>query len=155
VRPAILSHGANSPRRDRSRFLIEFDWTGTFDPTPWLCIPDALRFMGKLLPGGWISLVQRNHELALEARDLLCEALRIDRPAPDEMLGCMAAVPLPDAPQPDPPALDPLQDELLFEHGIEVPIVPWPAPPKRVLRVSAAVYNVRADYERLAQVLAR
>ena len=155
VRPAILSHGANSTRRDRSRFLTEFDWTGTFDPSAWLCVPDALRFMSKLLPGGWISLVQRNHELALEARDLLCAALRIDKPAPDEMLGCMATVPIPDAPQPAPPALDPLQDELLFQHKIEVPIVPWPAPPKRVLRVSAAVYNTREEYEKLADVLAR
>jgi isopenicillin-N epimerase len=157
VRPAIISHGANSPRRDRSRFLIEFDWTGTFDPTPWLCVPDALRFMSKLLPGGWISLVQRNHELALEARDLLCATLGIDKPAPDEMLGCMAAVPLPDGTLTEAPALygDPLQDKLLFDHGIEVPIVPWPAPPKRVLRVSAAAYNTREDYEKLADVLAR
>ncbi|MGZ5444056.1 MAG: aminotransferase class V-fold PLP-dependent enzyme [Thermoanaerobaculia bacterium] len=157
VRPAIISHGANSPRRDRSRFLIEFDWTGTFDPTPWLCVPDALRFVASLLPGGWISVVQRNHELALEARDLLCATLRIDRPAPDEMLGAMAALPLPDGTQSDAPALygDPLQDKLLFDHHIEVPIVPWPAPPKRLLRVSAAVYNTRADYERLAEALTR
>jgi isopenicillin-N epimerase len=144
VHPAIISHGANSPRRDRSRFLIEFDWTGTFDPTAWLCVPDALRFMGSLLPGGWISLVQRNHEMALEARDLLCETLQIDKPAPDEMLACMAALPLPagDA--------EALQDRLLFEYGIEVPLMPWPSP---LLRVSAAVYNVRADYERLAEAL--
>jgi isopenicillin-N epimerase len=156
VRPAIISHGANSPRRDRSRFLIEFDWTGTFDPTPWLCVPDALRFMSRLLPGGWISIVQRNHELALEARNLLCEVLRIDKPAPDEMLGCMAAVPLPDGTESEAPALygDPQQDKLLFDHRIEVPIVPWPAPPARVLRVSAAVYNTRSDYERLADALA-
>ncbi len=152
VRPAVISHGANSQRRDRGRFLIEFDWTGTFDPSAWLCVPDALRFIGSLLPGGWISVVQRNHELALEARDLLCEVLQIDKPAPDEMLAAMAAVPLPDAPQPEAPALDPLQDALLFEHGIEVPVIPWPAPPKRVLRVSAALYNTRADYERLARV---
>ena len=155
VRPAIISHGANSPRRDRSRYLLEFDWTGTFDPTPWLCVPDALRFIGSLLPGGWISVVQRNHELALEARDRLCATLGITQPAPDSMLGAMAAVPLPDGTLSEAPALygDPLQDKLLFEHGIEVPIVPWPAPPKRVLRVSAAVYNRLEEYEKLAHAL--
>jgi isopenicillin-N epimerase len=157
IHPVSISHGANSSRRDRSRFLLEFDWTGTFDPTPWLCVPHALRFLGSLLPGGWISIVQRNHELALEARDLLCTTLQIDKPAPDEMLGAMAAVPLPDGTLSEAPSLygDPLQDKLLFDHNIEVPIVPWPAPPKRVLRVSAAVYNVLGDYERLADVLTR
>lgn len=157
IHPVSISHGANSTRRDRSRYLLEFDWTGTFDPTPWLCVPHALRFIGSLLPGGWVSVVQRNHELALEARDLLCSALRIDKPAPDEMLGAMAAVPLPDGDQSEAPSLygDPLQDRLLFQYGIEVPIVPWPAPPKRVLRVSAAVYNRLEDYEQLAAVLAK
>lgn len=155
VRPAVISHGANSPRRDRSRYLLEFGWTGTADPTPSLCVPDALRFMASLLPGGWPSVVQRNHELALEARDLLCETLGIDKPAPDEMLGSMAAVPLPDGTLAEAPALygDPLQDKLLFHYKIEVPIVPWPAPPKRVLRVSAAVYNRMEDYETLVSAL--
>ena len=156
VRPVSISHGANSARRDRSRFLLEFDWTGTFDPTPWLCVPHSLRFLAGLLPGGWVSIVQRNHELALEARDLLCATLQIEKPAPDAMLGAMAAVPLPDGMQSEAPSLygDPLQDQLLFEHHIEVPIVPWPAPPKRVLRVSAAIYNVMEDYETLAKALA-
>ncbi|HUR80542.1 MAG TPA: aminotransferase class V-fold PLP-dependent enzyme, partial [Thermoanaerobaculia bacterium] len=155
VRPALISHGSNSPRRDRSRFLIEFDWTGTFDPSAWLCVPDALRFMASLLPGGWPSVVCRNQELALRARDLLCETLRIDPPAPDSMLGSMAAVPLPDGSANEAPSLygDPLQDRLLYEHGIEVPIVPWPHPPKRILRVSAQLYNVFEDYEKLAAAL--
>ena len=147
VRPAVISHGANSPRRDRSRFHLEFDWIGTFDPSPWLCVADSLRFIGSLLPGGWIEVVRRNHELALRARNLLCETLQIEKPAPDEMLGAMAAVPLPDGSQ------DEMQDKLLFDHNIEVPIMPWPAPPKRLLRISAAVYNVFEDYERLADAL--
>ena len=99
--------------------------------------------------------MQRNRELALQARDLLCDALQLERPAPDEMLGAMAAVPLPDGTQTAAPPLygDPLQDRLLFEHGIEVPIIPWPGPPKRVLRVSAQLYNTIEDYEKLVCAL--
>jgi isopenicillin-N epimerase len=76
-------------------------------------------------------------------------------PAPDAMLGAMAAVPLPDGTQTVAPSLygDPLQDRLLFEHNIEVPIVPWPQPPKRLLRISAQLYNELSDYEKLAKAL--
>lgn len=155
IRPVAISHGANSQRTDRGRFLIEFDWTGTFDPTAWLAVPPALRFMGSLLPGGWPEVMRRNRELALRARDILCAALEIAPPAPDEMIASMASVPLPDGAQESAPALygDPLQDRLLFEHSIEVPVVPWPSPPKRLLRVSAQLYNEPSEYERLAEIL--
>ncbi len=71
------------------------------------------------------------------------------------MLGSMAAVPLPDSDAVTAPPLygDPLQDALLFEEKIEVPIVPWPHPGKRVLRVSAQLYNTIDDYQRLAEAL--
>lgn len=153
--PAVISHGSNAARRDRSRYLLEFDWTGTFDPSAWLSVPEALRFVGSLLPGGWIDIVKRNRELALRARDLLCETLQIDHPAPDSMIGTMAAVPLPDGSATEAPSLygDALQDRLLYEFGIEVPIVPWPHAPKRVLRVSAAIYNVFEEYETLTSAL--
>ena len=153
IRPIAISHGANATRTDRSRYLIEFDWTGTFDPTAWLCVPDAIDFIETT--AGWEETRRRNRELALLARDLLCDTLRIEKPAPDDMLGAMAAVPLPDGTSTTAPALygDPLQDRLLFEHDIEVPVVPWPQPPKRLLRISAQLYNELADYEKLARAL--
>jgi len=156
VRPTIISHGANATRTDRSRYLLEFDWPGTFDPTTWLCVPDSLRFMGGLVEGGWPEVMRRNHELALHARDLLCERLGIAHPAPDEMLGSMAAFPLPDGASPDHSALyggEPLQDTLLEKYAIEVPVMPWPYPPKRTLRISAQLYNEVGEYERLADAL--
>ena len=152
VRPIAISHGASSTRTDRSRFLIEFDWTGTFDPSAWLCIPEALRVMTSMVDGGWPEIMRRNRELALRARDLLCDALQIDKPAPDEMLGAMASVPLPDGAMYS-GETDPLQDRLLFEHKIEVPLMPWPRQPKRLVRISAQLYNEVAEYEKLASAL--
>jgi len=154
IHPVVISHGANATRTDRSRFHLEFDWPGTFDPTACLCVPAALRFMASLADGGWPEVMRRNRELALRARDLLCDQLGIDKPAPDEMLGSMAAIPLPDGPTYVPTLFsDPLQDALLFERQIEVPIVPWPSQPKRVLRVSAQLYNTIEEYETLARAL--
>jgi isopenicillin-N epimerase len=157
VRPLVISHGANSPRTDRSRFHLEFDWAGTDDPTAVLCVPEAIRFMGGLLPGGWEELRRRNRQLALEARDELCRGLGVEPPCPDEMIGSMAALPLPPG-GPEAPAsalyTDPLQSALLGRFRIEVPIIPWPAPPHRLVRVSAQVYNRLAEYQRLSEALA-
>ena len=155
IHPVVISHGYNATRTDRSRFHLEFDWPGTFDPTAWLCVPEALRFMGSVVEGGWPEVMRRNHEMALRARDLLCTRLGIQNPAPDDMLGSMAAMPLPDGEAYVTTSLygDPLQDALLFDHGIEVPIVPWPRAGNRVLRVSAQLYNAIEDYEKLAVAL--
>ncbi len=147
VRPLVISHGANSPRKDKSRFQLEFDWVGTMDPTAMLCASKAIEVMGTLESGGWPALMQRNRALALEARAVLCRKLGIEKPAPDEMIAALAAVPLADG--------DGLQlsERLFTEHRIEVPAFPWPAPPRRVLRISAQHYNALPQYERLAEVL--
>lgn len=156
VRPVVISHGANTPRPGRSRFHTEFEWVGTADPTAFLSVPAALEFLGSLLPGGWPEVRDRNRRLVLTGRRHLCAALEIEPPAPETMIGSLAALPLPDgSPEPPTSALyaDPLQEELLGEHGIEVPIIPWPAPPKRLIRLSAQLYNHENQYRKLAQVL--
>jgi isopenicillin-N epimerase len=157
IRPLVISHGGNSQRTNRSRFLIEFGWMGTGDPSAALAVPKAIEFIGSLRPGGWPEVMQHNRELALAARRVLCSALATPLPCPDELIGSLASVPIPDAtdltPSKNPLYLDPLQDRLLAEFGIEVPVIPWPAPPKRLLRISAQLYNSLPQYERLAEAL--
>ncbi|MEO6025483.1 MAG: aminotransferase class V-fold PLP-dependent enzyme [Candidatus Binatia bacterium] len=156
VRPLAISHGARLKRPDRSRFLLEFDWTGTVDPTAALSIPEAIRVLGAAMAGGWPAIREHNRNLALAGRRLLAETLGIPEPAPASMIGSLAALPIadgPDAPQTAGLYRDALQDALREEAGIEVPLVPWPAPPRRLIRIAAALYNTMADYERLAVAL--
>jgi isopenicillin-N epimerase len=159
IRPLSISHGANSPRSDRSRFLIEFGWTGTWDPSACLSVPEALRFVGTRLPGGWPAVMARNRRLVLAARKVICRTLGIHPPCPDEMIGALASFPIGDAldirPAKSPLYLDPLQDRLLANYGIEVPIIPWPGPANRLLRISAQLYNSLPQYGRLAEALKR
>jgi isopenicillin-N epimerase len=162
IRPLAISHGANSPRTDRTRFRLEFDWTGTADQSAYLAVPDAIQFGAGLLPGGWPALRQRNHALALAGRDLLCERLKIAAPAPEAMIGCMASVPLPLETEPGRVQGIELYDDplhaALMERGMEVMVTPWPQRPdggpwRRLVRISAAAYNDLEDYRRLAEAL--
>ncbi|NNF66381.1 MAG: aminotransferase class V-fold PLP-dependent enzyme [Gammaproteobacteria bacterium] len=156
IRPAVISHGANSTRTDRSRFLVEFDWPGTWDPTAVLCVPFALECLSSMLPGGWDEVRSRNREMVIAGRELLCAALGIDAPCPEAMLGSLASLPLPDSPDPASGSAlygDPLQDKLLQRWGIEVPLIPWPAHPQRLIRISAQLYNPLSHYELLANAL--
>ncbi|HEY4908338.1 MAG TPA: aminotransferase class V-fold PLP-dependent enzyme, partial [Methylomirabilota bacterium] len=98
IHPLTISHGATAVRPGRSRFRLEFDWTGTQDPTAWLTVPKAIDYMGGLVSGGWPALMARNRALALAARELLCVAAGSLPPCPDPMIGSLASVVLPDSP---------------------------------------------------------
>ncbi len=41
----------------------------------------------------------------------------------------------------------------MSRHRIEVPIMPWPAPPKRLLRISGQAYNEESQYRLLAKAI--
>ena len=157
VRPLTISHGATVDPTGSSRFRLEFDWTGTHDPTAHLAVPAALTHMASLVEGGWTAIRDRNHRLALAARELIGPALGLsEHAAPVDALGCMVAFPLPVEP-PDLPAgprgHDPLAHWLWEAHGICVPVGPLPHGQGRFLRISAQLYNQLGDYERLAEVL--
>jgi len=156
LRPLALSHGVNSLRTDRSRFRLEFDFNGTDDPTPFLCVPDAIAFFQKIVPGGWDEVRSRNRSLALRGRAILQEALGIPPPAPEEMVGSLAAVPLPprkDGAELPPMSLDPISTHLFEAYRIETLVSVWPRSPERVLRVSAQLYNEESQFQTLARAL--
>jgi isopenicillin-N epimerase len=157
VQPPVISHGNNTPRPGYNEFRDRFDWAGTFDPTAWFCVGEAIRWMGRLLPGGWPELRERNHQLAVQARRVLCEQLGVEPPCPEAMLGSMATVPLPARFQGRPRTgkIDPEQQRLYDEFGIEVPFFRLGTPARRYLRVSAQIYNTIRDYEYLGKVLER
>ena len=150
LHPLVIGHGANSPRTDRSRFLLEFDWIGTHDPSAAMSLPAALQYMSGLLPGGLPALRARNHDLAVRARALLMEALGLDAPCPAEMLGAMATLPLPASTSRPAPAL---YEALWRRHRIEAPVFDWPAPGRPMLRVCAQIYNQLWQYEKLAEAI--
>lgn len=162
IRPLIISHGANSPRTDRSRFLLEHDYVGTFEVTPHLCIPEAVRFLSSLLPGGLTGLMEHNRRHALEARKILCRAFGAEPAAPESMIASLASVHLPDPPsggvRPSPKGYhDRLNDELLDRHGVQIPIFPFPPPApgqpatKRLIRVAMQAYNSLEQVEYAAE----
>ena len=111
---------------------------------------------------GWVSeagmaeVAEHNRRMVLAARQWLSETLSTDLPAPESMIGSLAAVVLPDAhgPAPEPPLyLDQLQETLFTRHHIEVPIILFPRWPKRLVRVSAQIYNDPEDYQRLGRAI--
>ena len=155
IRPLTISHGANSDRRDRSRFRLEFDFCGTDDYTPFLCIPAALEFLAGLFPDGIAGLQRHNRALALAGRDLLCEALGTPPPVPDDMIGSLASVVLPwsDVPLKMPEGIDLDQVTMWEQHRIEVPIMRWSALGLRLLRISPQAYNRVEQYEFLADAV--
>jgi isopenicillin-N epimerase len=161
-RPICLSSRVHNVRDDRAPFLAEFDYVGTSDYSPLLAVPAALDFFEKALPGGIPALMKRNHDLVIKGRAAICKATGLMPPAPDEMLPSMATILLPAAPSiyKNPPKGtprstfgDPLQDRLVEEHRIQVPVWALPDCGTRFTRISAQLYNTLAEFEYFGQAL--
>jgi isopenicillin-N epimerase len=146
LHPNVISHGYTAG------FHAEFDWPGTFDPTPWLCVPEALRFIGGLLPAGWPQVMAVNRNLTLKARALLLDSFGLEAPCPDTMIGSMASIPLPPAARGAPAyGLDCAGLHAWFrERQVETWLHPHPLP---LLRISAQLYNDLGQFKRLATLL--
>lgn len=144
VHPLAISHGYGGG------LVAEFDWTGTDDPTPWLCVPAALDFFARF---GWDEVRAAQHALVRQGRRVLAETLGVALPHPDDpaFYGAMAAVPLRDARVTEPRALHAMTARMYDEHRVEVPFTSYDG--RVFVRISGQLYNRPEEYERLAGIL--
>ncbi|GAA5506664.1 aminotransferase class V-fold PLP-dependent enzyme [Novipirellula caenicola] len=154
VRPTIISHAANRPRPGRSQFLAEFDWKGTYDPTPLLALPKAIEFLSSFYPGGLDEWMQVNRNLAIDAYQTLSAGLGIDVTTPPSMIGSLVTVALPRGHNSSADeGYDTLQSRLRQRYQIECPIFPGNQPGTYLLRIALQAYNDLGQVQRLVGAL--
>jgi isopenicillin-N epimerase len=140
VDPLVVSWGW-----DASGLVERAHWQGTADFSAMLSIPASIRFQDER---NWPAVRAR---CAADAAYLHERLLALPGLAPvsrtaQPMFRQMVSVLLPDS------ADARVQERLFAEHSIEVPVTRWRD--ERVLRVSVAAYNDRADLDRLVAALA-
>ncbi|MGE0609649.1 MAG: aminotransferase class V-fold PLP-dependent enzyme [Pirellulales bacterium] len=152
--PSVLSWG-RPLGDDVPSWRDEFNWVGTRDPSAYLALPDAIRFLDD---AGWETFRGRTHYLASLARQRISALTGLEPLTPDgpEWYGSMVALPLPNPPDGQLPhdwtQPDPLQTALWNDRGMEVPIVWWNN--RRMIRVSCHLYTTAAEIDRLVAALA-
>jgi len=135
--------------RDRG-FREEFEHTATTDPTSFLAAPEGIAVLREW---DFDACVSYMHALAWEAGHLLADRWGTAFGMPRELIGAMATVPLPAHLGTSDEDATRLRLSILLEDRIEVHMFAWRG---RVwARVSAQVYNDRADIERLGDAVAR
>lgn len=156
IHPLTISHGMTFPLGDTTRFRHEFDWTGTRDLSAACSIPATIDYVGNMVEGGWPAIMQHNHDVVIEGRNIICERLGIEAPCPDDMIACIATLELPEGEDTGIPLHepDPLHKVLQDKYGIQVPVWSWESPKGRYIRISAQLYNHVDEYHYLADALA-
>jgi isopenicillin-N epimerase len=155
VLPPVTSHGEEYRRPGRPWLHDRFDWVGTEDPTPYLCVPAAIRHLETLVEGGWPAIRERNRRLALAARSRLA-GLGLEPAGPEEMVGSMAALRLPRSVPPE-SARDEarrLAARLYDEHRVQAPVTRRRGSGDLMVRFSAHLHTSLADVERLGAAVA-
>lgn len=149
VEPLIVSHGYGA-----GGLMSNFAWQGAGDYSPWLATAGCLRWWD--LVGGLDKAARRNGELLCEASRMLCEMWSTQplvQPGTAACAPTMALVrlPLTNARGPFTPTDGKAVQDYLHSRHIECPVKTVQG--QLYVRISAAVYNELAEYERLGQVV--
>lgn len=123
-----------------SPFLDYFQWSGTKDPSAYLTISTALKF---LHDHDWEDVRRQSHLLLRQAMERICEFTQIPSvyPFDSNFFNQMAVVPLPSS------DLVALKSRLYDEYKVEVPLTEWKG--QQFVRISVQGYNSRQDIDTL------
>jgi isopenicillin-N epimerase len=140
VDPLVVSWGW-----DASRLTERAEWQGTLDISPYLSVPASIRYQSER---DWPAVRARCARDAayVHERLLALPGVAPVSRAASPMFRQMVSVRLPSSTDAH------VQERLFAAHSIEVPVTQWYD--DRLLRVSVAAYNDRADLERLVGALA-
>jgi isopenicillin-N epimerase len=138
IRPTVISHFIDDG------FTAAFDWPGTRDFAPWLCVEDALAFRARF---GETAIDTHCRSLAIEGAGLLGQAWGVKPVAPGAMMGFMACLPFPVPGKHGQPQLD-TRWRAFRERGVEPAIQLVEG--RLHVRASAYVYSTLRDFEALA-----
>ena len=147
LEPLVVSWGYHAlPEASRgSQFLDYLGWTGTHDPSAYLTVPAAIRFMQE---HGWEQVQRECHDLLRQAIERICTLFQMEPlyPLDSGLYHQMGVAPLP--PQID--CVD-LKSHLYEQYRVEVPLIEWNG--LKLLRISIQAYNSQADIDRLLEAL--
>lgn len=140
LEPLVVSHGWASPHDKQSKFLDNFNWTGTMDPSAYISVGAAVRFQRE---NNWPAVRAACHALAVQTRDRINEMTGLESVCPDSTtwFSQMFIARLPNA------TAEKLREVLWPEFKIEVPLPQWND--EAFIRVSVQAYNTPEDMERL------
>jgi len=138
IMPPVISWGWEGELSKTSLFLNRHEWQGTRDMTPFLVVPEAIKFLDH---NNWQERSQLNRKLVVSTRNQFLEFLNIEPLCPDDWLGQMATIEL--------PINDPLQFKrsLMANYKIQIPVFSWEN--STALRYSVHFYNTEEDLNRL------
>lgn len=129
-------------------YSMAFDWTGTKSQSSFLAASDALDFY---LEFGKENIQRYQKSLMTEARDLLCNELEIEKPAPDSMLASMATLEFPFVQSAGHETAQELRRILLNKYNTELFTTFFDN--RLFFRISCQIFNYLEEYEKLADSL--
>jgi isopenicillin-N epimerase len=155
VRPVVISHGQGHRGVDGDRFRATFDWTGTADSTPYLCVPVAFESV-ETIGGGWPQIRDRNRSVALEMRDRIVAELGWQPASSDALTGSMVSFMVPQrwrSSSDTGVAGRELLRRLNDDHGVVIGVATRRETDDLFLRISAHLHTEVEAVERLIAAL--
>ena len=151
LEPLVISHGwlPNNYKRlqkgefSNDRFVDSFEVQGTRDPSAWLTIPDAIKFIKNKK---YQKAFNDSSKLAYETASKIAQLTKKPLLAKQNFLAPqMISIPVPKY------NVDKLKKLLLEKFNIEIPVIKWKN--KCFVRISIQIYNTKEDANKLIWAL--